>query len=297
MKILVPFCLAVLVAFSSCSEVEAPIVDVPETPVDTVVDVPDVPVTPTNITLGEASMIVTGTPDLQASMDFYSKLGFTTVMQSDDPTPMAYMSDNTAMIGLFQDGEEYIGLCYYTTDFANQTKRLETAGFILDDEYREGVTMNVYLNPDSSMAIAIMEQSAIGLYQPSGPDLRDMNMDLSDSSKYPNPKCGVYGEFSIAVSDLAAEAKRWEAIGFTVEQNQMPYPWGTATDGQQIIGLHQNPDQEPSFTFFSKDAFPLMEALKKEGITEYEILMPEIFGEKHFILTTPEGNFVNLFSL
>jgi len=79
--------------------------------------------------------------------------------------------------------------------------------------------------------------------------------------------------------------------------NQQPYPWAILSDGMNILGLHQTKDFDyPAITYFAPDMSQRVQKLKEAGITSFADWQGQGGKEGNFILTTPEGQKIFLFS-
>lgn len=138
------------------------------------------------------------------------------------------------------------------------------------------------------------------MYQPSGKSLRDFPQeDLAKPEKYPNRKCGVFGEFSHPVKNLEESIAFWKQLGFdALGINQQPYPWAILTDGMNILGLHETKDfSYPAITYFAPDMAARIKRLKEEGIDSITKFGGSGGGPGNVVVTTPEGQKFFLFSL
>jgi hypothetical protein len=107
-------------------------------------------------------------------------------------------------------------------------------------------------------------------------------------------KCGMFGEFSIAVKDRAASAAFWQMLGFqNLHESDAPYPWGIYSDGVTVLGIHQTTEfKETALSFFSKDTKARITALKREGFQFLVDLDPT-----NSVLKSPDGQMIFIFNL
>ena len=71
------------------------------------------------------------------------------------------------------------------------------------------------------------------------------------------------------------------------------YPWAIISDRLSVVGLHQTTDFiDPTITFFAADMKDKIEQLKNNGINNFKEK-----GSGSVVLTTPEGQFINLFKM
>src|SRR4030066_278694 len=121
---------------------------------------------------------------------------------------------------------------------------------------------------------------------------------FSKVEKYPNPKCGIFGEFATSVKDLEQALAFWQNLGFEAKTvYREPYPWAILTDGMNILGLNQTKNFDyPAITYFAPDMSQRVQKLKEAGITSFADWQGQGGKEGNFILTTPEGQKIFLFS-
>jgi len=156
----------------------------------------------------------------------------------------------------------------------------------------------IFLSPDS-LAVNLIHYDPAGMYQPQGKTLLNFPQeDFSKAEKLPNPNCGIFGEFATAVKDLNSAVAFWQGLGFEAKSvNQEPYPWAILSDGINILGLHQTKDFDyPAITYFAPDMSERVKRLKESGIDLFSERKGEGGSKRNFILTTPEGQKIFLFS-
>jgi catechol 2,3-dioxygenase-like lactoylglutathione lyase family enzyme len=276
-----------------------------EQPKDTtaVVDTPPVVQEEGGFTLGTNSVIAIGTEDAAASAEFYTKLGFHEVhkMDGEGDNPSIYMSDDNLMIALYQDGTgPYMGFAYFAGNFNEKVTKLKESNSVLFREWKEGETdMAVYMPPDSSTGIAIIGLDMEGMKRPTGTTFMDLMNEgkLQDASAYPNKKCGVFAEYAIPVKNLDEAMEYWRGLGFKGDKMSMGgEPYAILQDEFNTVGLHETTEFDyNAITFFAPDMEPYIKVLKEEGL-EASIVQHEM-GGNHYILTTPEGQKIFLFSM
>ncbi len=247
------------------------------------------------------SAVAMATPDLKESLEFWSKLGFEIIDSASVPYPYAFVSDGSLLIGLHQDGESYIGFTIWDEAGSACASSYVDGGFLMDAEMPEA-SMNVVITPDSLVGIAV-----IGHECPFEPltrkTMKHFGMaDYQNASAFPNPILGVFGEFSIPVSDLDAAINMWKRAGFEqfLREEYEGKEYAILVEQDLILGLHKEAFfKEAALTYFSLDTKQKAEALMANGVNEIKDLtdfMPE-GGDRNFIITTPEGKKLFLFSL
>ncbi|HKZ21743.1 MAG TPA: VOC family protein [candidate division Zixibacteria bacterium] len=249
--------------------------------------------------LGEATQIAIGCEDVQKSFAFYQKLGFQKITGDTLPYPWMQISDGSILLHLNQDGQKYMGLAYFSKEMDKKVQELEKMGikFALKSKMKDS-SFWIFLSPDS-LAVNLIHHDPAGIYQPQGKTLLNFPQeDFAQPEKFPNPQCGIFGEFATPVRDLNSAVAFWQGLGFEAKSvNQQPYPWAILSDGMNILGLHQTKDFDyPAITYFAPDMAERVKKLKEAGITAFSDWKGEGGSAGNFILTTPEGQRIFLFS-
>lgn len=251
------------------------------------------------ITIRPGAAMAMGTPDLDESIEFWGKLGFRVVVSNNQPYPYAYLTDGGLYLGLHQDGDSYLGYTLWDENAAECTVSYIEAGFLKDGEWPE-LPMVVVITPDSSIGMAI-----IGAKN-TNPEITLKSMahmlpdEFVNESAYPNSVLGVFGELALPVDDLKESIKMWEAAGLVkhTHQGTGAAEYAILTDGEMIIGLHPKGEfLKPGITYFQPDATKSAKELKKAGVEIKDMTdVMKTGGERHFIIKTPEGHQVFMFS-
>ncbi len=245
--------------------------------------------------LGDITAITITSPNLEASLQYYQKLGFSEVMQSDFPFPWIQVSDGVLLIMFRLSKEPYCALTYYTKDIAQIVPELEQAGIIFSEKAKDSDMVKRYLlkSPDglNITLVSIVD----GFKQPPGPGMLHMaQQDYFNPEKYVNKVCGMYAEFAHPVADLEKSISFWAILGFTpLSKFTAPYPWAILSDGLAVVGLHQTTTfSYPAITFFAADMKEKINKLKEQGLTNFTET-----GQGNIVLTTPEKQHINLFKM
>jgi len=245
--------------------------------------------------LGQVTALTIASPDLEASLQFYQKLGFKELFRADWPFRWIQVSDGQLLIMLRHDEQPYIALTYYVKDIDALVAGLEAKGisFTSKPKAADMVKRYVFQSPDglNISLVSLME----GFEQPAGPTMLTMAQeDYFNPDKYVNKTAGMFGEFTHPVADLDASLVFWEKLGFKIlSKFASPYPWAIISDGLAVVGLHQTSNfTYPAMAFFAADMKDKIEKLKPEGISGVEKGNPA-----NVIIETPEGQHVFLFKL
>jgi catechol 2,3-dioxygenase-like lactoylglutathione lyase family enzyme/predicted enzyme related to lactoylglutathione lyase len=245
--------------------------------------------------LGEITALTITSPNLEESLRFYQKLGFSEVMRMNFPFPWIQISDGALLIMLRENDQPYIALTYYVKDIDKRRLLIEEAGLVFTETPRPTDALKKYVLQSPDGINVSLVQLSDGFSQPPGPTMLTMpQQDYFDPSKYTNKTCGMYGEFAQPVEDLERSISFWEKLGFqTLSKNSSPHPWAILSDGLAVIGLHQTQQfSEPAITFFAADMKDKIVKLKEQGIEVLKELSPA-----NVVLLTPEQQKINLYSL
>lgn len=245
--------------------------------------------------LGEITAFTIATPDLEQSLAYYQKLGFTEIMRADWPFPWLQVTDGVVLIMLRKDPKPYIALTYYTKNIDKVTAGLEKKGIKFSQKPKTTDMVKRYLfqSPDgvNISLVSIVD----GFKQPSGPGMLQMPQeDYFKPEKYVNKTLGLYGEYAHPVAELELSIAFWKLLGFeAVSRFTSPYPWAILSDGLGIVGLHQTTNfTAPTITYFAADMRNKISGLKAAGLTNFKEQ-----NAANIVLTTPEKQHINLFQL
>ncbi len=245
--------------------------------------------------LGEITALTITTPDLETSLAYYQKLGFSEVFRDDWPFPWIQISDGVLLIMLRKDPKPYIALTYYVKSIDKVVVGLVKKGieFVYKPKKTDIIKRYTFTTPDGLYIslVSIVE----GFSQPAGPGMLTMPQeDYFKPEKYVNKTCGLFGELAHPVADLEKSISFWQLLGFkVVSRFTSPYPWAILSDGLSIIGVHQSAHFDyPAITYFAADMKEKIGKLKKEGLTGFTEQ-----GPSNIVLTTPEHQHIFLFNM
>jgi [ribosomal protein S5]-alanine N-acetyltransferase len=244
--------------------------------------------------LGNVTALTITTPDLEKSLAFYERLGFSLVMRDNWPFPWIQVSDGVLLIMLRKDPKPYLALTYYVKDTEPVAKYLAGKGITFDQAPKKEEQLKRYLfhSPDG---LNISLVGIDGFSQPPGPGMLQMKQeDYFKPAKYVNKTAGMFGELAHPVADLDKSIAFWEKLGFkSVSKFTSPYPWAILSDGLSVVGLHQTKKFDyPAITYFAADMGDKIVALKKAGLKNLEEQDPS-----NAVLTTPEKQHIFLYQL
>lgn len=242
--------------------------------------------------LGNITALTISTPDLEVSLAFYKKLGFSEVLRATWPFPWIQVSDGVLLIMLRQDPKPYIALTYYVATVDKVVKDLGEKGIspVYTPSKEDQIKRYNYMSPDG-LNISLIGVSH-GFSQPPGPGMLQMSPDeYFDPAKYVNKTAGMFGELAHPVADLEVSLAFWHQLGFsTLSKFTTPYPWAIVSDGLSIVGLHQSQHfQYPAITYFASDMPQKIAAMKKAGLKDLALQ-----ANGNTILITPEQQHIFL---
>jgi len=223
--------------------------------------------------LGDRVQIAIGVPDLADTSAFYETLGFEKLAEDEEPWPWRQFSDGQNLWLLNQDGNQYIGLNYFSANAAEKVNQLEGMGiaFLMKQEFDGRLHMAIFADADGLM---------VGLIN-------------TDPGKLPLPDgqplshCGKFGEFALGVADFQQAAHFWQQMGYEpLYASSDPYPWGIFSDGLMVLGLHQTDQfQGPCPTYFAPDMPDRIEQLQAKGLAIEDGILNAPGGETIFLFT------------
>ena len=205
--------------------------------------------------LGKVVQIAIGVPNLEESASFYETLGFEKLAENDTPWPWKQYSDGQNLLLLNQDGNQYIGLNYFSPNIAEMVAAIEAkrVNFLTKQEGEDGRLQMALFADDQGLMVGLINHDPVGMTLPTGE---------------PMSKCGTFGEFSLGVENYHKTAQFWQQFGFTeTYASSDPYPWGILTDDMIVLGIHQTDEfKGPCMTYFEPDMAARIEGLKAAGL-------------------------------
>ncbi len=226
--------------------------------------------------LGDSSTITITTTTLLDSLKFYEQIGFLKIDEGNKPVPWILVSDGSVLIRLKHEKEVFFGITYFTTNIKERQEFLIQNNITISKEFVLGKDTHIILfHSDNGFPIRINEKDTADLYQPTMHTMLSLpNGHFKIPEKYPNKKCGVFGEFSYPVKDLYKSIKFWESIGYELFSiTEKPYHKAIITDRMNIVGLHQTKDFDfPSLAYYAIDMPDRIEYLRKEGVNIFKEL-------------------------
>lgn len=229
--------------------------------------------------------ITFNTPNIKEGLAFWEQLDFKAVKTEGDDR--AYVSDGSLLIQLIRSEEKIYELTYYCDDPEGLADDFRTKGISVEDNIINTPTCNIKIT-----------DKVAGVTEPTGMTMMDMEpSDFMDDSKFPNKKCGAYGEWAIPVNYLDERIAWWKKLGYiaTVD-TRGPHAYAIVIDGHLIVGLHKTEEfSEATLTFFAPDMEPRIKQLRADGMKNIQTVMGD--SDKNVMITAPGGQNIFLFSM
>mgnify|MGYP002713109851 CR=1 FL=1 len=224
--------------------------------------------------LGNVVQIAIGVPDLEASASFYEMLEFEKLAENDAPWPWKQYTDGQNLLLLNQDGNQYIGLNYFTPHVTELVAAIEANGipFIRKQVGEDGRLQMALFSDDDGLMVALINHDPTGMTLPTGE---------------PMSKCGTFGEFSLGVDNFQKASHFWQQFGFKeMYASGDPYPWGILSDEMIVLGLHQTDEfKGPCITYFEPDMAERVNDLQAKGLVIENGILNGPAGETLFLFT------------
>jgi predicted lactoylglutathione lyase len=203
------------------------------------------------VKLGESVEIAVSCKDVVKSREFYETLGFTELVGPQKGTVLA---DGQIRLSLHQADFSTPVLIYFSPDPTERVRILKEQGIGFSNiEEKAGRILEAGFSDLNGQEILLVRLERDELLAPKT-----------------QAKSGFFGELSIPTRDLKSSRAFWEKLGFTYfagDESNVTHPWVVMRDGLMDIGIHQTRSfVAPTITYFARDMFERIEALKKEGI-------------------------------
>ena len=227
--------------------------------------------------LGRFLELSIGTTDIQASLNFYGKLGFSQAEVGEAWThPYAVVTDGRICVGLHQREHFTPGVTFVRPDLLKHLHVLEGLGVRFEFRHLGNHVFN-----------------EVGWLDPSGNLIRVVEARTFSPSKRPSlevSSCGYFTEIALPAPNLAAAKEYWERFGFVgMDEPDAPLPHITCTSDTVDIGLYEPSHvQEPTLLFEVDDFGAAAAALDALGLASGRLPTP-LRGTSAAILNAPEG--------
>jgi predicted lactoylglutathione lyase len=235
--------------------------------------------------LGDVVQISMGVPELAESVAFYEALGFSQIAANLEPWPWAQFSDGRNLILLNQDGNEYLGLTYFSTNVAEKVAQIEALGVSFLQKQRQNGRLHTAIFGDpNGLLVGLIQHEAAEMPHP---------------TSFPLCHCGKFGELAVAVHDFGETAVFWQQFGFEPNHtSNEPNLWGIFSDGQIMLGFHETTefaDNSPALTYFAPDMPQRIEQIRQAGILFASEMADEAGKVRNATLEGPAGEAIFMF--
>ena len=228
--------------------------------------------------LGRFLELSLATPDIQASLDFYSKLGFSQAEVGEAwPHPYAVVTDGRIYLGLHQAAIPAPSMTFVRPGLLKYLDDLEELG--LQFEFRR-LGNDVF--------------NEVGWFDPSGQLIRLVEARTFSPSKRvvtDTSRCGYFLEIALPTPDRDGSKAYWEQFGFVgIDESEDRLPHVSCTSDYVNLGLYDPSHlRRSTLRFETDDVGGPLARLAEVGISPTgEIPLPLRHGPAA-VLTAPEG--------
>jgi catechol 2,3-dioxygenase-like lactoylglutathione lyase family enzyme len=218
------------------------------------------------------------TPDIQASLDFYTRLGFSQAEVGEAWThPYAVVTDGRICLGLHQEAIPAPSITFVKPGLLKHLEALEKQG--LKFEFRR-LGNDVF--------------NEVGWFDPSGQLIRLIEARTFSPSKRvgtDTSKCGYFLEIALPTPILDVSKAYWEEFGFVgIDETDDPLPHVSCTSDFVDLGLYDPAHlRRSTLRFEADDVGGTLARLAEIGISPSgEIPLP-LRTMPAAVLTAPEG--------
>jgi catechol 2,3-dioxygenase-like lactoylglutathione lyase family enzyme len=218
------------------------------------------------------------TPDVQASLDFYTKLGFSQAKVGDAwAHPYAVVTDGRIHLGLHQHAIPAPSVTFVKPDLLKHLAALEAVG--LEFEFRHlgnDVFNEVGWFDPSGHLIRLVEART---YSPAKRGVADMSL------------CGYFLEIALPTRNSEASKAYWEQFGFVgMDEPEDRWPHISCTSDYIDLGLYDPAHfRRPTLRFDVEDVGAALARLAQIGVSPDGELPPPLRQTPAAVLTAPEG--------
>jgi catechol 2,3-dioxygenase-like lactoylglutathione lyase family enzyme len=228
--------------------------------------------------LGRFLELSLATPDIQASLDFYTKLGFSQAEVGEAwPHPYAVVTDGRICLGLHQAAIPAPSMTFVRPGLLKYLDDLEELD--LQFEFRR-------LGND--------EFNEVGWFDPSGQLIRLVEARTFSPSKRIGtdmPRCGYFLEIALPTPDRDASKAYWEQFGFVgIDEAEDRLPHVSCTSDYIDLGLYDPSHlRRPTLRYEADDVGGTLARLAEVGISPSGEIPAPLRQGPAAVLIAPEG--------
>jgi catechol 2,3-dioxygenase-like lactoylglutathione lyase family enzyme len=218
------------------------------------------------------------TPDIQASLDFYTRLGFSQAQVGEAwPHPYAVLTDGRICLGLHQEAIPAPSITFGKPDLLKHLEALEKQG--LKFEFRR-LGNDVF--------------NEVGWFDPSGQLIRLIEARTFSPSKRvgtDTSKCGYFLEIALPTPILDVSKAYWEEFGFVgIDEADDPLPHVSCTSDFIDLGLYDPAHlRRSTLRFEADDVGGTLARLAEIGISPTGEIPQPLRTMPAAVLIAPEG--------
>lgn len=217
-------------------------------------------------------------PDVQASLDFYAGLGFSSAEVGDAwPHPYAVVTDGRICLGLHQHAIPAPSLTFVKPDLLRHLDDLERKGIEFEFRHLGNEVFN-----------------EVGWFDPSGQLIRLVEArTFSPSKRAANDtsQCGYFLEIAVPAPDRELAKTYWEDFGFVgMDESADRLPHISCTSDFIDLGLYHPADlRRATLRFEVDDVGGTLARLAEKGVLPAGEIPPGLRSMPAAVLTAPEG--------
>lgn len=218
------------------------------------------------------------TPDIQASLDFYTRLGFAEAPVGEAWVhPYAVVTDGRICLGLHQEATPAPSMTFVKPGLAGYLQTLEGLG--LEMEFRR-------------LGDGVFHE--VGWLDPSGQRVRLIEARTFSPRKRPGlatSRCGYFLEIALPVPSIEQAKSYWERFGFVgIEEANDRLPHVSCTSDDVDLGLYEPAHlRRSTLRFEVDDVAAALARFADIGIAPCGEIPPPLRARPAAMLTAPEG--------
>lgn len=222
--------------------------------------------------LGDYLQISLAVEELDSSLSFYKKLGFTEIeIKREAQIPWAIITDGANIFMLSQNDFPSPTLTYFGRNGEERIQVFQKSGLSFH---------KIFKSPAGNTTALAADPNGLNL------TLIDFNSSkLPRTSGVPENNIGKFSQLAVPTSDIQESLQFWQNAGFTLVESQANY--AKLSDNLITIGLYQNQEMDNLTLIY------LAQNLKKvrKNITDAGISLENIYAESSslFSLQSPDG--------